>query len=52
MSEMLKTKEQKYFEQFCPVLLNIFLELNQKNRQNLIDYAIALYNKEVKQWNI
>lgn len=52
MQNVPKTKEQKYFEQFAPVLLDIFLNLNQKNRQQIIDIAISLYNKEVKQWNI
>lgn len=40
-----KTKEQKHFEQFAPILIQIVSELPHEERQRVIDYAINLYNK-------
>lgn len=44
-----KTKEQKQFEQFTPVLLQIISELNHKERTQILNYAISIYNKEIEQ---
>lgn len=40
-----KTKEQKQFEQLTPVLLQIISELTHKERQQVFNYAISIYNK-------
>ena len=43
------TQEQRQFEELMPVLLKILSELPAKERTQVFNYAIALYNKGDKE---
>ena len=42
-----KTKEQKQFEETAPAIISLLSQLPEQSRNNVFDYAIRLYNKEV-----
>lgn len=42
------TKEQAAFEQFTPVLVQILSQLSEAQRNQVFNYAVSLYNREVE----
>ena len=45
MQDLLKTQEQKEFEEFSIVILKILSELTAEERRHIFNYIVFTYNK-------